>query len=197
MEVTTFNLKKTLADMQGLGYMPVPNKVRWQIPNAKQLLEQCLHTYMGEKATWLPIYDEVADWLANNEGRGLFCYGDKGLGKTMLCYRCIPPIIYAVCNRVMFCYENAQEMNDKLDEVLTKKLVYIDDIGTEGMVVRYGEKRMALPEIVDNAEKKGNLLILTSNLSGAEVKQKYGERTFDRLKAITKHVIFTGKSFRK
>lgn len=192
-----FDLKGTLLQMQGLGYMPVPDKFRFKVPDARQMLKDCLHSYMGDKATWLPVYDEVADWLADNQGRGLFCYGDKGLGKTMICYRCIPPIIYSCFERIISCYENAQEMNEQLDKILQKKLVYIDDIGTEGLIVRYGEKRFAFPEIVDNAEKKGNMLIVTTNLSAQEIKQKYGERTFDRLRAITKHVKFTGTSFRK
>lgn len=192
-----FEVNAILNRMKDVGYNPLPNRFYTNIPSAKEYIVQCLKTYMGEKVQWLPVYDEVASWLENNEGRGLFCYGDKGMGKTMLCYRCIPPIIFARHERIISCYENAQEMNEHLDEILTKKLVYIDDIGTEGVIVRYGEKRFAFPEIVDNAEKRGQMLIITTNLSAREIKDKYGERTFDRLKAITKHVKFTGTSFRK
>lgn len=192
-----FDLADTLHRMKGIGYNPLPNRLHFRIADSATMIKDCFKAYMGDKGEWLPVYDEVADWLSDNKGRGLFCYGDKGLGKTMLCYRCIPPIIYAATERIISCYESAQEMNDKLDEILTRKLVYIDDVGTEGLIVRYGEKRFAFPEIVDNAEKKGNLLIVTTNLSASEIKQKYGERTFDRLKAITRQVKFTGQSFRK
>ena len=44
--------------------------------------------------------------------------------------------------------------------------------------------------------KKGKLLILTTNLSIDELREKYGERTVDRLRAITKTVLFTGESLR-
>lgn len=88
-------------------------------------------------------------------------------------------------------------MNTDIDDVMKKHIVYIDDIGTEGVSVRYGERRMAFPELVDDAEKKGKLLIVTSNLTTDELKEKYGERTLDRLKAISKLVLFKGKSLRR
>ena len=84
----------------------------------------------------------------------------------------------------------------------------MDDIGTENLSVKYGEKRLAFAELTDEAEKKGKLLILTTNLSIDELREKYGERTVDRLRAITKTVLvdrlraitktvlFTGESLR-
>lgn len=74
---------------------------------------------------------------------------------------------------------------------------YIDDIGTEFLSVKYGEKRLSFAELVDEAEKKGKLLIVTTNLSLSELQQKYGERTLDRLRAITTPVVFKGDSLRK
>jgi DNA replication protein len=65
------------------------------------------------------------------------------------------------------------------------------------MSVKYGEKRLAFPELVDEAEKKGKLLIVTTNLSIQELKEKYGERTVDRLRAITTPILFKGESLRK
>ena len=46
------------------------------------------------------------------------------------------------------------------------------------------------------AEKRGKLLMLTTNLSLEEISQKYGERTMDRLVAITRRVKFEGNSLR-
>lgn len=72
-----------------------------------------------------------------------------------------------------------------------------DDIGTENLSVKYGEKRLSFAELADEAEKKGKLLILTTNLSIDELREKYGERTIDRLRAITRTVLFSGESLRK
>ena len=88
-------------------------------------------------------------------------------------------------------------MNAKLDEVKQKHIIYIDDVGTENLSVKYGEKRLAFAELADEAEKKGKLLILTTNLTIEELREKYGERTIDRLRAITKTVLFSGVSLRK
>ena len=65
------------------------------------------------------------------------------------------------------------------------------------MAVKYGERRLAFCEIVDEAEKRGKLLMLTTNLSLEEISQKYGERTMDRLVAITRRVKFEGNSLRR
>ena len=88
-------------------------------------------------------------------------------------------------------------MNAKLDEVKQKHIIYIDDVGTENLSVKYGDKRLAFAELADEAEKKGKLLILTTNLTIDELREKYGERTIDRLRAITKTVLFSGVSLRK
>ena len=88
-------------------------------------------------------------------------------------------------------------MNADIDTVKRNHIIYIDDIGTESYSVKYGEKRFAFPEIVDEAEKKGKLLILSTNLSLDEIAQKYGERTMDRLVSITARVKFQGASLRK
>ena len=88
-------------------------------------------------------------------------------------------------------------MNADIDAVKTKHIIYIDDVGTENLSVKFGEKRLAFCEIVDEAEKRGKLLIITTNLSLDEISQKYGERTMDRLVSITTRVKFIGKSLRK
>lgn len=88
-------------------------------------------------------------------------------------------------------------MNANLDDVKQKHIIYVDDIGTESLSVKYGEKRLAFAELADETEKKGKLLIITTNLSIDELREKYGERTIDRLKAITRTVLFSGESLRK
>ena len=55
---------------------------------------------------------------------------------------------------------------------------------------------MAFAEIVDQAEKKGKLLIISTNLNKDKLIEMYGERVFDRLCKLTKRILFTGKSMR-
>jgi len=144
----------------------------------------------------MPEYDEVVRWLSDNDYRGLLCLGNCGLGKTLICGKILPILINHYCKKLISCYD-ALQMNANIDAVKSKHIVYVDDIGTESLSVKYGEKRLAFAELVDEAEKRGKLLIITTNLSTDEIREKYGERTLDRLKGITKTVLFTGQSFRK
>ena len=88
-------------------------------------------------------------------------------------------------------------MNADIDTVKQKHILYIDDVGTESTAVKYGERRLAFCEIVDEDEKRGKLLMLTTNLSLEEIYQKYGERTMERLGAINRSVKVEGKSLRR
>lgn len=91
---------------------------------------------------------------------------------------------------------DAQELNTRIDVIKQSHILCIDDIGTEAEYVHYGERRVPFAELVDLAEKKGKLLLLTTNLTIEELKAKYGERTIDRLRGITKVVLFQGESMR-
>ena len=186
----------TIDRLRSTGFNPSPDMVRVKIPNARENMWWLLQKFLGDKAEWLPCYDEVAEWLSDNQGRGLLCYGSCGLGKSVICGKIIPVLLNYYHHKVVSICE-ADAMNHDIDAVKANHILYIDDIGTEGESVRYGERRMAFPEIVDAAEKKGKLLMCTTNLSLRELKEKYAERTTDRLKAITRQVLFTGNSFRR
>lgn len=181
--------------MREIGIDMKPTSVSISIPNAKQLLWMGLQKFCGEKAKWLPAYDEVADWLSDNKGRGLLCYGSCGLGKSLICGKIIPILVNYYHHIIVSIYD-AQQMNRDIDTINRLKIIYIDDIGTENQSIRYGERREAFPEIVNEAEKQGKLLIVTTNLTLQELKDKYGERTIDRLRAITTRIKFEGKSLR-
>ena len=137
----------------------------------------------------------MAKWLENNEGKGLLLYGDCGQGKSLLSRFILPAILLQYHNKVVTSFD-VQEMNTRLDAVLMKKIVSLDDIGTEAMINDFGNKRMAFAEIVDQAEKKGKLLIISTNLNKDKLIEMYGERVFDRLCKLTKRILFTGKSMR-
>ena len=176
------NFQQTIERLKDTGFSPVPNTVQVSIPDAKRLLWAGIRYFTGENAQWLPEYEEVAGWLAR--------------GKTLICGKILPLLLNHYCRKVVSCYD-AQQMNANLDEVKKKHIIYIDDVGTENLSVKYGEKRLAFAELADEAEKKGKLLILTTNLTIEELREKYGERTIDRLRAITKTVLFSGVSLRK
>lgn len=189
------DFKKTIESLKETGFNPLPNLVNISIPDSKRVLWRGLNYFTG-KAEWLPEYERIAEWLSDNKGRGLFCYGNCGRGKSLICWKIIPLLLNHYCRKIVSCYD-AQQMNADIDAVKAKHIIYIDDVGTENLSVKFGEKRLAFCEIVDEAEKRGKFLILTTNLSLDEISQKYGERTMDRLVAITTRVKFKGDSLRK
>lgn len=179
--------------------LPVPEKgVQVSVPNAKELMQDMLDEIISRenrRMVWIKPYEQVAEWLTDNKGMGLFMYGNCGLGKSLLARYVIPALMLKYNRKVVSVYDT-NTMNANIDEVLSKKIICIDDVGTEDMSVKYGEKRLAFAEVMDNVEKKRCLIIATSNLTNDELLSRYGERVLDRIKSTTKRVVFTGKSFR-
>lgn len=159
----------------------------------------------------LPAYRHVLDWAISNRGKGLLLIGDCGTGKTVNA-QIITEMLADGCGmwhdantdtfypqaRTFKRFSAIELINPAfLDEALAHRLVYVDDIGTEQeTAINYGQRRNPIAELIDNAERNNCLLILTSNLTGEDLLQKYGQRTIDRLNAICTTVVFRGNSFR-
>lgn len=175
------------------------NKVEIKVPNAKTVLENALRYFLsleGREMKWLPQYDLIAEWLEDNKGRGLLLYGSCGLGKTFITRYVITAILLKYGNKVVTSFDMV-DVNKDPDKVLSKHIIALDDIGTEDISIKYGEKRSIIPEVLDATEKYGKLLLMTSNLGGEDLIKKYGNRTFDRILAVTKRIEFNGKSLRE
>lgn len=196
---TTKNFDQIAGEMKILGMKLPPNRIRISVPGAKAALDNALSYFLsqeGRVVNWLPEYDEVARWLTDNTGRGLFLYGKCGRGKSLLCRYALPAILLKHLDKVTAVYD-VQEMNRDLDTLLTKHIIAIDDIGTEEMCVKYGEKRLAFGELMDAAEKYGKLVIVSTNLNQEELRERYGDRVMDRIRSTMCRVLFDGDSLRK
>lgn len=191
------DMEREIDEMKDYG-LQLMQPVHLQIKNAKENLMKGINYFTGGNGKWLPEYEEIVDWLSDNKGKGLLCIGNCGRGKTLICTKIIPILMHSQYRLAVHPYTSL-DMNNNLDEIIKKHLVAIDDIGIEGEQSKYGEHRLIFPEIVDNAERNGSLLLITSNLAttGANsIESKYGIRTIDRLRGITKIVVFKGKSLR-
>lgn len=184
--------------LQGTGFFGSPKKVSIHIDNAKLSLCNGLKYYCGEGAVWQPEYEDVAEWLTDNKGRGLWLCGECGRGKTLIGAKILPVLFnfYHFPRKIITLYD-AKDMNNVYNDIVKKHIIYIDDVGKESVEVNYGNRNLRFPDIVDEAEKKGKLLMFSTNLSQEKMVEKYGERTVDRLRAITKKIVFRGKSLRK
>ncbi|MDR1939062.1 MAG: hypothetical protein LBQ73_11285 [Tannerellaceae bacterium] len=170
-----------------------------RIPQARERLEEALALFVGHEGRtlhWLPEYDEVAAWLTDSQGLGLMLQGNCGRGKTLLCRYVIPYLVLTYQDKVVRAFD-IQDMNRDIDALLRLPAVSLDDIGTEEASIHYGERRMAFAEIIDSAEKTGQLVIFSTNLDIRPLTDRYGARIIDRLSKLTRQVIFAGPSLRK
>lgn len=199
-----FDFKSVVDRLNDGTGVKLPETVSIKIPNAEQRLRGGLDYFVNvfsrgsvTKATWSEEnYRPIVDWMTDNKGRGLFMNGSCGLGKSLIGKYILPYLIRDACRKVVNVF-NAQELNSKPDEILGYHIIYIDDIGTENVSNIYGNKRVPFMELCDAVEQKGKLLMCSTNLTVDELKEKYGDRTADRLKATTKFVSFEGDSYRK
>lgn len=149
-------------------------KVRWTLQDADVLLMRGLAYAIGPTAQWLPEYDQVADWLSDNQGKGLMCIGDCGRGKTVIT-RDILSVLFAKTIRVRFQdgttghpvynYFLAKELKSRWAEVERCKIICVDDVGTEAIAKVYGETHNYFAELVDLCNDRDKLLICSTNLS--------------------------------
>lgn len=196
---STQSFEDVIASMREVGMKIPSDKIYISVPNAREVLRDALTYFLGiegKELIWLKEYEQVVEWLTDNEGRGLLLYGTCGRGKSLLGRLVIPAILLKYCRKIVSVYDVA-EMNDNIDAVLSKHIISLDDIGTEEVSVKYGLRRIAFAEILDMTEKKSKLLIISTNLGEESIKERYGERILSRVKATTKRVLFQGKDLRK
>lgn len=188
-----------LRTMQAHGMKLPDSKIHIHVPHARTVLRHTLSGFLkhqGRKLQWLPEYEEVAGWLADNRGCGLLLYGDCGRGKTLLCRYALPAILLQHCSKLVSVYD-MQQANSDIDNVISKRIISLDDVGTESVSVQFGRRRIAFAEIMDAAEKHNKLLIISTNLNAGQILNYYDKRVLDRLRSTTQRIPFEGQSLRE
>lgn len=146
------------------GYNPKRDPYHLHIENARERMEQRLRDLLKERMEWREGYDRVAAWLADNRGRGLLCIGEPDAGKTFLCQDVLPAVIgYAapVVEAKDLHKPNSAELRDDLK---TAPMLIIDNLGKDPTKV-YGQQNNSFFDLLNNAERTGQLLIICTNLS--------------------------------
>ena len=199
-------------------------KVRWRLDQnpdtaheqAVDILMRGLAYAIGPEAQWLPEYDQVAAWLADNQGKGLMCIGDCGRGKTVITRDILPVVMqnYVWVSDAkaggwyhpVYNYFLAKELKSRWAEIERAKVVCIDDVGTEAIAKVYGETHNYFAELVDLCNDRDKLLICSTNLTQAQLfggeedgityPPRYDQRIFSRLVGNTVRVWFEGDDLR-
>lgn len=141
------------------------------------------------------LIQEAFKLLENTNGKHLCLLGSCGTGKTLLATKIIPLIFNASFKKI-FKVIKACDLNDRLQEVKSYPFVVIDDFGTESTAVNFGNKVEVFNEVIDSVEGRKCFFVLTSNLDANQIKQKYGVRTYDRLRGLFKVIQVNEKSMR-
>jgi len=143
---------------------------------------------------YLDEYNHIISWLSDTKGKGLFLIGNCGRGKSVIITGVLPLIFNAKKGKIL--KPIAARKLHKITEYPTPFIV-IDDIGTEEIINDYGTKIDAVENAIFEAEDDLKLLLLTSNLDASSIKERYGERIYDRIKRLCKVVFMRGESLRK
>ncbi len=144
---------------------------------------------------WKEEYDVIIQWMTDTKGTGLFITGDVGLGKSNIVEK-VMPLLFFDQHNMMVCCSHAQDLGKQKQQLLTKKLLAIDEVGVEPLHNDYGVKSIPFKDIVENAERKGNILFISTNLNKAQMLERYDVRTLDRIRRLCTLVKITGNSLR-
>lgn len=171
---------------------------------------RCLALIIDDDTT--RIVAEVARYLTGTSPRGLLFCGTPGNGKTTL--------VLALQNAVAWLRSRGmlppELMRYDLDTVrmvearhvaATYKaeksryhrigVLAIDDVGTEAVeVVDYGNVIEPITELIEARYARGLFTIVTTNLTGQELRQRYGVRVVDRMNEMMHVVVFKNNSYR-
>lgn len=150
-----------------------------------------------------------------DENKGIRFYGKPGTGKTTLFkimeqYRKIDNVMlinakekrqipYAILinsSRKMIAdfQENGYE---GIEHYKNRTVLCIDDLGSEETTANhYGTKCEVLNDIIEARYINGLITHITTNLTGEQILNKYGERVYSRLKEMCNSVEITGTDLR-
>lgn len=192
-----FNIREELIRA---GLDPMPEKVHINIKEADYWFDVVIREVVkanGGQYSPVPQYSEIIEWLKDNKGKGLLLMGGCGLGKTIISKYIVPLIVSKFCGKTFKVVDASRiKSSSQLEDILKHKLIVIDDMGTEELIVEYGNNINSIPIIIDQAEKQGKLLIISTNLTATQIKERYKDRVADRLRYLCKQVGLKGESKR-
>ena len=159
---------------------------------------------------------DAASWLIDtSQPPSLLLYGMFGNGKTSLA-RAIARLVEYVSEqndysrrvrtrfltakdicRICSVSERFKEQYDDYQSIFNEPFLIIDDMGAEPAdLIVYGMIHNPIVDIITHRYDKQLTTIMTSNLTEKELKEKYGQRIYDRLREMAKPILFTNKSYR-
>jgi DNA replication protein DnaC len=165
---------------------------------------------MNDSLSWQ--IDTLAQWLTSENSKfGLLLCGGCGNGKTTL-VRAFQRILnqanirdeynrdyYGIAiveakDIVTLRHENYRDW----ENLCKKEMLAIDDLGVEPVETQaYGNVFYPIVDMLTKRYDRQLFTIITTNLTPAEIREKYGERIADRLNEMMEKIIFKNDTYRK
>lgn len=158
------------------------------------------------------IVGEVAHHLTGPQPNGLLFCGTTGNGKTTLALalqnavewlraRGKLPTVFMQYDLDTVRFVEARHVAATYKTTKTRLMsigvLAIDDVGTEpAEVVDYGNVIEPITELLEARYARGLFTLVTTNLTGQELRQRYGVRLVDRMNEMMHVVVFKNGSFR-
>lgn len=136
--------------------------------------------------------------VAVKENKGIFVYGNTGVGKTYFCHS-IGNIKHETVENFVFLLSEYRDYmlkgfyNDKVKELCNLDYLIIDDIGSEktsDFVIEF------LYTIINRRYENMKRTVLTTNLQLKEFGDRYGDRVLSRISEMCVLVELTGEDKR-
>lgn len=197
---------------------------RFRLPQTKEqvihgLLASCMAEVEYRGMQYKPSdetnrqLERVATWLTEGNKVALLISGKCGNGKTTLARAIMGLVNYtdprnSYGDRISMYMVNAKDVveqskgHDEKQRQLYKNhcttdMLAIDDLGTEPTeVLQFGNISNPITDLLSIRYDKQLFTVITTNLTPEQLKEKYGERVYDRLKEMACVLAFKNNSFR-
>lgn len=152
---------------------------------------------------------KIAGWLTNENSKpGLLLFGTVGNGKTTALratYR-LAELVFSdrsaysrrdTGNRVIEAKLLENISIQTMSELSTSERLFIDDAGTESEEIKnYGNAITPLADIICKRYNNQKFTIISTNLKMEEMRDKYGDRVYDRIIEMFNRIAYNAPSYR-
>ena len=138
--------------------------------------------------------------------RWLLLAGNVGTGKTTLSaairmtlhYYGVPCKMFRASDFPALFLDNAELTQRQILRGEWCEVLLLDDIGVEQADIKfYGNVIQPFVKIVEERYDRRLPLVVSTNLTSAEIGERYGQRTLDRIREMSVGIKYDGQSYRK
>ena len=141
--------------------------------------------------------NQVTTWLFDSPQRGLLLYGSLGNGKTTMLksiHRLFSGKSYYVTAKRIF---DSFKDSERIPVFQQDSILLIDDLGAEPeRCLVYGEEHHPLTDVLLRRYDENSTTIVATNLPEESIRQRYGDRLFDRISEMYAVILYNSPSYR-